>query len=894
MTSNKKGTELKANTTLSHYRIVSKIGAGGMGEVYRARDPRLDRDVAIKVLPASFAKDEERLKRFEQEARATSALNHPNILTIYDIGTHDGAPYIVSELLDGEELREQLNEGLLPQRKALDYARPIASGLSAAHERGIIHRDLKPENIFVTTHGRVKILDFGLAKLKPAKVAAEISSELPTQKAITNPGMVMGTVGYMSPEQVRGQSADHRSDIFSFGAILYEMLSGKRAFQRGTMAETMTAILREEPEELTETNIKINPALEKIVRRCLEKRPERRFQSASDLGFALETLSTPSDSRLEATAPAPAVSQSAVALQRWKWAAIALVAVALVVLGWLALRPQASSVDIPTTWLEIGPPHQKFAVYPAPALSPDGRQIAFWAPDETGKDGLWVRSLDSPVTRLLPGTTTDTDSSLGVSPFWSPDGRSLGFFHEGKLKRIDVAGGTPLTLADAAGPRGGSWGADGVIIFVPSAARPIYRVSASGGEATPLPLAPIQNADFVWPHFLPDGRHFLVTVRASGIYLATLDTQETQQLSRVESRAEYASGYLFFGQNGSLFAQAFDEKELTLSGAPVRIVENLGFSLMDLSAFAFSVSPPGTLVYWSGTALPVTQLTWFNHQGERLGTVGEPGEYQGFALSPAGQQVILERHDPRINEINLWLMDTATGVASKLTSGPSQSLWKVGTPIWAPAGDRVLFVTFPGLAAQSLRGGQPEMLFNDFGWLMDISPDGHLALFSMIDPVTGYDLWLFPLAGDRTPRPYLVTRHNESPARFSPDGRWVAYVSDESGRYEIYVQSFPEMGRPVRVSSNGGNRPEWRNDGRELYYIALDGKLMAAAVNPAGPLFQASSPQPLFPVSRWYDDYRRQYQANADGTRFLVNAQLEGTAPRVLRVVLNWQAAVRR
>jgi serine/threonine protein kinase len=881
----------KTDTTISHYRILAKIGEGGMGEVYRARDARLDREVAIKVLPASFASAEERLRRFEQEARATSALNHPNILTIYDIGTQDGAPYIVSELLEGEELRDQLNEGPLPQRKAIDYARQIASGLSAAHERGIVHRDLKPENIFVTREGRVKILDFGLAKLKPMRAVGEVGSELPTKKALTDPGTVMGTVGYMSPEQVRGQETDHRTDIFSFGAILYEMLSGRRAFHSDTMAETMTAILREEPEELTETNTKINPALEKIVQRCLEKKPERRFRSTSDLGFALEALSTPSGSRLEATAFSPVAGQSAVAWQRWKWAAIALAAVALVVLGWLALRPQPSSGDMPVTWLEIGPPHERFAVYPAPAISPDGRQIAFWAPDETGKDGLWVRSLDSPTARLLPGTT---GYSFGVPPFWSPDGRSLGFFVDGRLKRIDLAGGTPLTLANAAEPRGGSWSADGVIIFVPAAAQPVHRVPASGGEATPLPLAPIQSADFVWPHLLPDGRHFLVTIRGSGIYVATLDAQEARQISKVESRAEYAGGYLFFGQTGSLFAQAFDEKRLALSGEPVRVVESLGFSFLDLSAFAFSVSSGGTLVYWSGTALPITQLTWFSRRAERLDTLGEPGEYGGFDLSPTGQQLVLERHDAVINEMNLWLMDATTGVGSKFTSGPSQALWKAGTPVWSPTGDRVFFVTFPGLASQPLRGGDAEKLFEDFGWLMDVSPDGHYALFQKNDPVTGLDLWLYPLIGDKTPGPYLVTKNSEGgEARFSPDGRWIVYVSGESGGVEVYVNSFPEPGRPVRVSTKGGVRPEWRSDGKEIYYI-WNKKLFAAAVNGGGAIFQASSPQPLFPINESYIGYRTHYHASADGSKFLVNSRVEDTEPRVLHVLLNWQAALKR
>ena len=880
-------------TRLGPYEVLSPLGAGGMGEVYRARDSRLDREVAIKVLPASFANDQDRLRRFEQEARATSALNHPNILTIYDIGNNEGSPYIVSELLVGEELREQLNDGALTTRKAIDYAKQITDGLSAAHEKAITHRDLKPENIFVTTDGRVKILDFGLAKLRPAKSGLGAGSEVATQKAITDPGVVLGTVGYMSPEQVRGQEADHRSDIFSFGSVLYEMLSGRRAFQGETTAETMTAILKQEPEELSETNAETNPVLDKIVRRCLEKKPERRFQSASDLAFALEALSTPSGARLETAARLRSVTGIARVARRWVWAALALTAVAVIVIGFFALRRASQPSDPPTastTWLEIGPPHQRFALHPSPAISPDGRQVAFWATDETGKFGLWIRSLDSPAARVLPGTTAAVDYSADP-PFWSPDGRSLGFFAEGKLKRIDLAGGTPLTLADAPNPRGGTWSAAGVIIFVPAEGKPVYRISASGGEATPLSLPATENSYFGYPHFLPDQRHFLVTDYHSGVYLAALDAKEARQLLKVRSRMEYAGGYVFFGRQGSLFAQPFDEHQLVLSGEPLRIAENLGFSGGDLSAYAFSVSPSGNLLYWGGPWLPATQLTWFSRAGQRLGTIGEPGENFAFALSPDGRQAVLDHLDPKTNIEGLLLMDTTTGFASKFTSGFNQD---EGGPVWSPQGDRVLFATFPGIAAQSLRGGEPEKLFDGHVWPLDISPDGNYALFNKIDPETGFDLWLLPLAGDKTPKPYLATKQNTYNARFSPDGHWVAYVSDESGRSEVYVQSFPEPSRGTRVSVNGGDGPMWPKDGKELCYIAVDHKLMAVAVNGAGPLFQVSSPQPLFQMSTPGDYTAQQYQPSPDGTRFLVNSRIEGTTPQVLNVLLNWRAQVKK
>jgi Tol biopolymer transport system component len=777
----------------------------------------------------------------------------------------------------------------LTERKAIEYALQIAHGLAAAHKKGIVHRDLKPENLFVTKDGRIKILDFGLAKLTGSGDGGRAQSDVPTRRVDTEPGAVMGTVGYMSPEQVRGKAVDHRSDIFSFGAVLYEMLSGRCAFLGESTADTLSAILKEDPPDLSEKNKNIAPALERVVRHCLEKNPEERFDSASDLAFALETLSTASGTGLETSVQAIGHNKTARLSRRWMWAALAVTAVALIVIGWLALRPPLPPCDAPTTWVAIGPPHQRFAFWPAPAISPDGRQVAFWAPDETGKYGLWIRSLDSPAARVLPGTAADVYRNN--PPFWSTDGRSLGFFAEGKLKRIDLDGGTPLTLADAVSPRGGSWGASGVIIFVPAAGNPVYRIPASGGEATPLSLPAIQNYYFAYPHFLPDGQHFLVTDPYSGVYVAALDAKETRQLLKAKSRMEYAGGYVFFGRQGSLFAQPFDEQHLALSGEPIRIAENLGFSSGGLSAYGFSVSPRGNLIYWSGTRVPVTQLTWFSRAGQRLGTICESGEYVGFALSPTGKQAVLERNDPKTDSVDLWLMDSTTGVASKFASGFNQD---AGTPVWSLAGDRVLFASFPGLAVQSVRGGEPEKLFDDPVWLADISPDGRYALFEKNDRVRGYDLWLLPLAGDKTPKPYLVTKQNTYNARFSPDGHWVAYASDESGRFEVYVQSFPELTRAIRISVNGGNQPEWRKDGKELYFIASDRKLMAVAVNGSAPLFQVSPPQPLFQVNTADDSQPQQYHPSPDGTRFLVNSRIEDTTPQVLNVLLNWKSQAKK
>jgi Tol biopolymer transport system component len=547
------------------------------------------------------------------------------------------------------------------------------------------------------------------------------------------------------------------------------------------------------------------------------------------------------------------------------------------------------------SWLEISPPHQWFAARPAPAISPDGRQIAFWAADQAGKVGLWVRSLDSPVGRLLPGTTSDAPAG-GFAAFWSPDGQSLGFFAGRRLKRIDVATGTPLILADAGNPRGGTWSASGVIVFVPVTGGPVCRISASGGEVTSLPVRTEQNASgFRWPHFLPDGQHFLVNDRVDGVFLAAADGSAARKVSTIDSRVEYADGHLFFGRKGNLFAQQFDERQLKLSGEPFRVAENLGLSGGDVSDYAFSVSPRGTLVYCNSQLHPMTQLTWFSRKGDLLGTVGDPGPTIGIAVSPSGQQVLLNRYDPSLGGFNFWLLDLATGVTGKFTSGSGPLPLSAGTPVWFPTGDRVLFRSFPGLAVQSLRGGEPEKLSNESGFPMDISPDGRYALILKADPATGNDLWLVTLTGQQGSQPYVATKENEGVARFSPDGRWVAYNSDDAGTAGVYVQSFPEKGRPTPISTKGGILAQWRKDGKELYFLSPNDTLMAAAVDGTGPVFQASPPESLFKVQVPTRGLLSQYQPSDDGQRFLVNMLSEQTsAPRTLSVVMNWQSLVKK
>ena len=611
---------LSPNSTLAHYTIISKIGAGGMGEVYRARDTRLDREVAIKLLPTEVANDSDRLQRFEQEARATSALNHPNILTVYDIGTHEGSPYIVAELLEGEELRDRLDVGQIPLRKAIDYAQQIVSGLSAAHEKGIVHRDLKPENLFITKDDRVKILDFGLAKLRGNSGEAQ-GSEDATRKAITNPGVVMGTVGYMSPEQVRGQLTDQRSDIFAFGVILFEMLTGKRAFHRESVVETMHAILKDDVSDLDGEASRVTPALEKLMRRCLEKKPEHRFHSAHDLGFALEALASPTSSSGSGLATVASAASAVVAERprstwgsRLPWTvagAFALVAAAVLLFTYFK---NPSSAGATAVRLSFNPPSNlsfNDGQLDAAVISPDGQKIAFSATSSDGKSMLYVRNLDSSDATLLPG------SDNVVEPFWSPDSRSVAFGSNGKLKRSDLAGGNAQVLCDAARLTGGTWSNSGVIVFEPDYRLQLMQVSSQGGEPQILPMNAVPRSDErqINPIFLSDGRKFLFrrqtgTVQA-GIWVGSLDSPEITQVVGEVGPTPFVfarQGWLLYIRNDTLVAQALDSSN-KLSGEAIPIISGQRNAMGNVRRF--SVSDNGILI-WQGQWQRDYQLVWFD------------------------------------------------------------------------------------------------------------------------------------------------------------------------------------------------------------------------------------------------------------------------------------------
>jgi serine/threonine protein kinase len=883
-------------TKLGRYEIRSKIGEGGMGEVYRAYDPAMHREVAIKLLPAAFSTDKGRLARFEQEAQTAGALNHPNILVIHHIETHEGAPYIVSELLEGETLRQRLSGAALAQRRAIDYANQIAHGLAAAHEKGIVHRDLKPDNIFVTKDGRVKILDFGIAKLTEPE-GSPSQTQIPTRRVDTDPGTVMGTVGYMSPEQLTGKSVDHRSDIFSFGAILYEMLSGRRAFHGESAAETMSAILKEDPPDLSETNQNISPALERLVNHCLEKTPEARFHSARDLAFALEALSG-STSLATQTIVAPATTPQWFrrhALTGWIIAACAIL-LAIIVFGFVYFRGPGKT-EIAKTSFYVSTSQSSSFSGASDFISPDGRLIVFPA-EKDGKRALWIRPLEALEAQRLP----DTEEATQV--FWSPDSRFIGFFAGGKLKKMEVSGGAATTLIDGVANRGATWNRDGVIVFSLNFAGPLYRISSAGGPATQVTtLDTTRNENtHAWPHFLPDGRHFLYLARSalrekSAIYVGSVDAKESKFVISADSTPSYAPpGYLLFLRERTLMAQPFDADKLQVTGDAFPIAEQVGYNPVNGRAF-FSVSDNGVLVYRTRvSSLGDRQLAWFDRTGKQISQLGSPGQILSVTLSPDGKRIAETRADSQSGQQDIWIIEQER--ESRFTFDPANE----ASPVWSPDGSQIAFNSsrsgWIDIYVKASNGaGTEELLYksNDAKGPHDWSPDGRYILFGDLDPKTFVDLWILPLFGDQKPYVFLQTPFSELQGRFSPSGRWIAYSSNESGITQIYVRPFQASGGQRMVSTNGGEQPKWRADGKELFYVSADRKLTAVDVNEVGGTITFSSPKPLFEIRAVVGAPGADlYAPTRDGQRFVVITPIEESSASPLTVVLNWTAGLKK
>jgi Tol biopolymer transport system component len=854
-----------------------------MGEVYRARDTRLNRDVAIKVLSALFARDPERMMRLEQEARAAAALNDPGIVAVYDIGTHLDAPFVVSELLEGESLRARLDAGALPPRKAAEYAAQIASALSAAHARGIVHRDLKPENLFLTKDGRIKILDFGLAKATAASAGASIA----TGFADTEAGTVLGTVGYMAPEQVRGEPADARSDIFALGATLYEMLTGQRAFSRGSAVETMNAILKEEPPEIApEAGASIPGAIQAILARCLEKRPEDRFHSAHDLALALQAAASGRATTSSVERAAPAKSR----VLPWA-AAAAAVCLAITAIAVLLSRKAEPPVPLSAALL---PPSDVQLAGPI-ALSPDARTVAFCAsgPESAGVR-VWIRRLDTGETRVLEGTDG------AVTPFWSSDSRSMGFFARGKLLRIDVAGGPARPLAPVTDPRGGSW-AGGVIAFAPNPNDGIFTISADGG--VPAALTSVDKAkgelSHRWPSFLPGGRELLFLMRTTAqtdrlaIRSVSLDTRQVRAVIAAESTGVYAGGRLFFVRGMSLFAQPFDPAAAAVSGDPVPVAASVWKDPNMDGLTAFSVVGD-TVLFRSGRAT-ASRVTWIDRAGARTPIEFSAATPLEMSVSADGRLAAVGVQEVAGASSSLWLLDLAHRTARPFSRDAADAT----CPVWSPDGTRIIFShvgsgTFD-LYARATAGPESEQLVLKSGqWKFpeSWSSDGRFLLFTQLNPATRTDIYVMPLDGPPAPRPFAATNADEGGARFAPDGRSVAFVSNETGREEVYVQGFPS-GERSQVSPAGGTMPMWRPDGRELYYLAPDFTLMAMPMSGQGERFGAGAPRALFRIrvdaGTVGTIVNRNYAPVGD--RFLVNELVDDFRTSGISILLNWRGA---
>jgi Tol biopolymer transport system component len=867
---------LTAGAKLGPYEILAAAGAGGMGEVYRARDTRLDRIVAIKILPDVFVADPNRLRRFQQESQSVAALNHSNIVAVYDVGLHEGSPYLVMEYLEGKTLRERLNDGALPIGKALELAQQIARGLSAAHERGIIHRDLKPENIFLTRDGTAKLLDFGLAKPVATAATADV-----TAGSQTSPGVVMGTAGYMSPEQVRGEVVDHRADIFSFGAVLYEMLGGKRAFSGDTSVEVMTAILKSEPPEFDPT-VKISPGLDRIIRHCLEKNAADRFQTARDLTFALSALSG-ADGSGAVRAVQPARHRA------WMvWAVAGLAALALAVTGLLMLRPSEQAYRLQFAI----PVEGEIATL---AVSPDGEMLAYISPEEnTGAGALYIQHIGEPKATRLEGTE-------GASyPFFSPDHKYVAFFAGGKLKKVSTSGGVPQILAKVTTARGGSWGTKDVIIYAPESAGWLWRINADGTQVAPLTRALVaaDEPSHRFPVFLPDGEHFVFWAgnfnetpndKVSGIYISSLQAKKKELILPIRSNAGYASGYLFYLDEQNALQALPITPEGKITGQP-RVVAPLVGHYPSTYWGAFGVSINGTLVYGLSTGAPRSQLTWYDRSGNELGKVGEPGIISNPSLSPDDAWVAVDIADLKSKNIDVWLENLARGTMTRFTFDPSEET----TGIWSRDGSIIAFrgASQRRLNVKSARGLQPERSVVADVQTGDTlptawTPDGKQVLVTNQPSTGGSDLDLISLDGKITP--FIDTPANETNGQISPDGKWVVYASNESGDWEIYATTFPVASGKIQISRGGGIEPRWRADGKEVFYVGPGSMLTAVSLSTEGTL-STGTPQPLFqmhgraPASST-DLFT--YDVAKDGKRFLVNRYLKPSNLQPLNIVLN-------
>jgi eukaryotic-like serine/threonine-protein kinase len=877
---------LATGTRLGPYEIQSPLGAGGMGEVYRARDTRLERTVAIKILPAQFSADPVRKQRFEREAKTISSLNHPNICILHDIGHEDGIDYLVMECVEGETLAKRLEKGPLPLEQVLKYGAQIADGLDKAHRAGIVHRDLKPGNIMLTGSG-AKLLDFGLAK--PTAQSASLATMTavgPTQSPVTQEGTIVGTFQYMSPEQVEGKELDARSDIFSLGALLYEMVTGKKAFEGKTQLSVASAILEKEPGPLSAVKPTSPAVLDHVVQKCLAKEPDARWQSASDIGSELRWIAE-GGSRGE-TAAGPVPSKGRLSGLGWLAATGLLMLLGIGgVMWWMGLRQSQRT-------MHFASPFPLVANYVA--ISKDGHTVALVSySEQKNRFMLWRYKVGEGNATMLEGTEDAT------VPFWSPDGKWIGFFSQGKLKKVDAAGTSVQVLADAPNGRGGAWSRDGVILFTPDVFSGLYRTSVNGGEVTQVTKADGTNeeASHRWPNFLPDGRHFLYLsanftghFEKNSLYVGSLDTTDRHPVMTVSSNVVYAApGYLVYVRDGdhALVAQRFDASTFRLSGDS-QLIQNGVRYLTQIDLALFDVAGKQALVTQPGRGAVVTQLEWFDRHGKALEAVGSPGSFANPSLSRDGLRLAFDQTNPNGRMFGIWTRDLKTGAVSRLTLDDSLNQM----PIWSPDGKRLAFSSnrnvFVQMFWKNADGSGSEEPIAELGstqetcW--DWSRDGKTLLVRKEK-----EMWTISLP-EKKAKPYLQGKGALRNGQFSPDGRWVAYASNESGIWEVYVSPFPEANSKWQVSRGGGEEPRWRNDGKELFYISAERKMMAVEVK-LGESFEARDPVELFqtrPRQRVSSQDVFTYTMSGDGQRFLLNTLMDAPNAAPLSIVLNWEA----
>ncbi len=893
---------LSPGTRLGPYEILSPLGAGGMGEVYRARDTRLGREVAVKVLPPGLTDSEQARQRFEREARTISQLSHPHICALYDVGREGSTEYLVMELLEGQTLADRLAKGPLPLDQSLRLGAEIGDALENAHRQGIVHRDLKPGNIMVTSSG-AKVLDFGLARALGPSDAVVSATGLPTETPLTEAGMVLGTVQYMAPEQLEGKEADARTDIFALGLVLYEMTTGRQAFSGATRASLIGSILRDEPAPISREQPLSPRALDRVVATCLAKEPEERWQTARDVALQLEGIRQ-ERSAPEAATPAPGTRRGPSAALPWIVAAAGL---ALAVFG--LTRGHRNAAAPRTMITVILPPakttfHVVGANIGSVAVSPDGLRLAFGARDAESPPRLWIREFKDREPYPLPG------GEGALFPFWSPDSRSIGFFAQGKLKVVEVSNSPPpaRVLADVTEGRGATWGADGTILYASENSTGLMRVNASGGAPTVVTRLDRAAGEVShrWPQFLPGGRRFLYGIRipdpksrqvSNAVFVGSLDGPEKRQVLAEATSALFGPpDRLLFRRASDLLAVAFDPKSAVVTGEPVAIVRDIqAFGAAGASVYSVSET---LLVYSPKVEVPPSRLVWLDRSGRELSTVGPPGQFLQMALSSDGRSAAVTEFAAPLPP-DLWLYDTGVGRGLRLTRDSVPQV----SPIFASDGQRIFFSEFPDgpwdLWQIPAHGGEAKVFLHSDSskTANDVSPDGRFLLYREFNPSTRGDLKFVETSGTSPPRTFVASKDDETNGDFSPDGRWVAYASDESGRKEIYVASFPEPTRRFRVSSQGGTQPRWARNGNELFYIQ-SGQLWSAAVGRSGDDLTFGDSHPLFRLSLFstFDpgfDVVSRYDVAADG-RFFALLRGGDDAPTPLVVVLNWAEELRK